>query len=315
MKVKQNINQNPYDMRQLLEEFRYRIKFLDSVNYEEAQSRLTGLYKWLMETEETKKTIQNIQSSIEIPSSNLEIPSTPEEIIAFGVYLLEKIANGSQLYDLAYEHDIKDSYGSTNLQSVSDALFNKYIVAVIDYIESELEQISQTNNINLPSLSLESQLNYPPEIHQSLQKFFKDYPIINRNAFIMMQFGQTKAHNLILKSIKDVLSKYGINALRADDKEFHEDLFPNVLTYLYGCKFGIAIFERLEDDEFNPNVSLEVGYLRALKKPICLLKDKTLKTLQTDLVGKLYRSFDPQEPEKTIPTELEKWLRDKEIIS
>ncbi len=80
-------------------------------------------------------------------------------------------------------------------------------------------------------------------------------------------------------------------------------------------EFGIALFERLEEDEFNPNVSLEVGYLRALRKPVCLLKDKTLKTLQTDLVGKLYKSFDPQDPKKTIPRELENWLRDKEIIT
>ncbi len=30
---------------------------------------------------------------------------------------------------------------------------------------------------------------------------------------------------------------------------------------------------------------------------MCFLKDRTLSTLQTDLVGKLYRSFDPHDPE------------------
>jgi len=103
--------------------------------------------------------------------------------------------------------------------------------------------------------------------------------------------------------------------LRADDKQYHDDLFPNVLTYMYGCRFGIAVFERLEEDDFNPNVSLEVDYMNALKKSVCLLKDKTLKTLQTDLVGKLYKIFDPQDIINTIPSELEKWLRDKDLIN
>jgi hypothetical protein len=110
------------------------------------------------------------------------------------------------------------------------------------------------------------------------------------------------------------LQPFGITAVRADDKHYHDDLWPNVLTYIHGCGFGIAVFERLEQDEFNPNVSLEVGYLYGLGKPVCLLKDKTLKTLHTDLVGKLYRPFDPQNPKTTIPTELSKWLADKGIV-
>ena len=117
----------------------------------------------------------------------------------------------------------------------------------------------------------------------------------------------------LIKNLTD-LKKYGINALRADDKQYHEDLYWNVLTYIYGCNFGIAVFERLEDDLFNSNVALEVGYMRALSKPLCLLKDRTIATLQTDLIGKLYKSFDPQDPKSSIPPELRKWLTDQGII-
>ena len=131
----------------------------------------------------------------------------------------------------------------------------------------------------------------------------------------MMQFGKTKMHAKIIAAIRSSLESFGIAALRADDKEYHEDLFPNVQTYMHGCGFGIAVFERLEAEDFNPNVSLEVGYMRALRKSVCILKDKTLQTLQTDLVGKLYRSFDPQDPESGIPVELGKWLEDKDIIT
>jgi len=37
----------------------------------------------------------------------------------------------------------------------------------------------------------------------------------------------------------------------------------------------------------------------AMNKPVLLLKDKTVTTLQADLAGKLYRPFDPHDPEDT----------------
>ena len=127
----------------------------------------------------------------------------------------------------------------------------------------------------------------------------------------MMQFGETPAHKAITQAIRDALNVRGIIGVRADDKRYHDDLFPNVLTYMYGCGLGIAVFERLEADETNPNVALEVGYLFAMQKPVCLLKDRTLRTLQADLVGKLYDPFDPQDPMGTIQPVVQKWLSDK----
>ncbi len=154
----------------------------------------------------------------------------------------------------------------------------------------------------------------PVEIKDSLASFKFDYPDPTKVAFIMMQFGETKAHDKIVKAIRGVLDSYGIIGVKADDKQYHDDLFPNVMTYLHGCGFGIAVFERIEDEEFNPNVSLEVGYMFALRKPICLLKDETLEALHADLIGKLYRDFDPQDPAETIPSKISQWLSDKRIV-
>lgn len=155
--------------------------------------------------------------------------------------------------------------------------------------------------------------SFPVEITDSLGRFKEDHPDPAKTAFLMMKFQGTEAHDRIVSAIKKALMVHGIEIVRADEKEYHDDLFPNVLTYCYGSGFGVAIFERIEDNEFNPNVSLEVGYLMALKKPICFLKDKTLPDLHTDLVGKLYKKFDTQDPEGTIPKEITKWLEDKNI--
>jgi len=154
----------------------------------------------------------------------------------------------------------------------------------------------------------------PLEIADSLHCFQIEYPEPSKACFLMMRFGTTKAHRLITETIKQVLSSFEIQGLKADGKQFHDDVLGNIRTYLHGCGFGVAVFERLEKDDFNPNVSLEVGYLLALGKPVLLLKDKTLQQLHTDLVGKLYRVFDPQDIAATLPSEIEKWLKDKGLV-
>ncbi|GEM_PF-2764333 len=155
----------------------------------------------------------------------------------------------------------------------------------------------------------------PIEIQESLRILKKDHPDPTKVGFIMMKFKDTPAHKKISEAIKSTLREYGLEGIRSDDREYHKTLLYNVETYLHGCGFGIAVFDRIEEEEFSPNVSLEVGYMMALRKHVCLLKDKTLQTLHADLLGELYKPFDPQDPEKTIPEQLSKWLSDKQIGS
>ena len=154
----------------------------------------------------------------------------------------------------------------------------------------------------------------PADIKESSERFYKDYPDGTRTAFLIMQFTETDVHDKIISTIKNLLLEYNITVLRADDKEYSDDLFANIKTYMHCCEFGISIFERVTEDEFNPNVSLEVGYMMGLNKPVCLLKDKTLKSLQTDLAGKLYKPINLFKIEDTIKKHLNKWLNDKELI-
>jgi hypothetical protein len=155
----------------------------------------------------------------------------------------------------------------------------------------------------------------PLEITKSLQDFRRDYSDITKLAFVIMRFGSTDAHSKILSSIRETLKPHGMIALRADDKEYHEELYYNILTYIYGCQFGIAAFERIETQDFNPNISLEVGYMLGMGKSVCLLKERTLQSLHTDLAGKLYRPFDMQRISKTLPPVLLKWMTEKGFIA
>lgn len=194
---------------------------------------------------------------------------------------------------------------STDL-NVSATDLDAYIQSIVQqYVNTTLQtQKKPDKKISGEAVSL-------PEIALGLEKFREDYPVDSKTAFIIMQFGATKSHDGLVKCIKETLKKCDITALRADDKQYMDDLFPNIKTYMHACDFGIAVFDRITEDDFNPNVSLEVGYMLGMGKSVLLLKDKTLKFLQTDLTGKLYKPFDVTDIESTMPQQIEKWLEDK----
>lgn len=190
--------------------------------------------------------------------------------------------------------------------NVALAELEGYIQTIVQqYVNSVLQSQQK------PSKHISSEAVSLPEIASGLEKFRTDYPIGTKTAFIIMQFGNTKPHQAIVTCIKDTLKKHGITALRADDKEYMDNLFPNIKTYMHACDFGVAVYDRITEDDFNPNVSLEVGYMLGMGKNVLLLKDKTLKSLQTDLTGKLYKAFDTTDIANTLPQHLEKWLSDR----
>lgn len=77
-------------------------------------------------------------------------------------------------------------------------------------------------------------------------------------------------------------------------------MWANIQAYIATCNYGVAVFDQINDKDFNPNVSLEVGYMLALQKPVLLLKEQRLQSLPTDLVGHLYKQFDGFDVEGSI---------------
>lgn len=88
------------------------------------------------------------------------------------------------------------------------------------------------------------------------------------------------------------------------------NLWDNVCVYMSCCSMGIAILEDRAADEFNPNVALEYGFIRALNKPTLLLADKGFRNLRADIVGTLREEFDLFDIEDSVPSAIQRWLRD-----
>lgn len=302
----------------VLQEFQCRFTTLLSPQFQEASFRVAGFWEWLNANPVTAEMIRRVLASSNaqqiLAASSYHVPpqtESPDDILAVGLLLMQECASGEDIYKMHYSHGIRPDFPSTNLQDTTDAVMAKFIIPALAHIEEQLvAYVAPSQEVTVPEPEVIQQ-RIPPEIQESLAAFKSDHP--ETTAFIMMQFAQTETHSKIVATIKAALADKGITALRADDHQYHDDVFPNVKTYMHGCDFGVAVFERIEDEVFNPNVSLEVGYLLALGKPICYLKDKSLKRLPTDLISKLYREFDTRAIESTLPAPLLKWLEEKRI--
>ncbi len=192
----------------------------------------------------------------------------------------------------------------------SDSVEEYWTIEYDKFSKLGISTLTIFTHYDIPKTSGRSN-NIPLAIQDSLEEFKSHYPDPSNVAFIMCRFGKEKPLTTAITSIKETLKTQGITGIRADDRTYHEDLYYNILTYIYGCGFGIAVYDRLINNEFNPNVAFEVGYMKALGKRVCLLKDQTLTALHADLQAKLYSEFDTTNSRKSIRKVLEKWLKDK----
>lgn len=145
-------------------------------------------------------------------------------------------------------------------------------------------------------------------LENDLRRFLEDHPDPDRNVFVMMRFADTVQMNQIYQSIKDALAELGMKAVRADDRDYTGELWSNIEVYLTGCKYGIAVFEDVEQRDFNPNVSLELGYLMGRGKRTLLLKEKRLPKVPSDVVHRLYKEFDIFDIDASIKREIGRWI-------
>ena len=144
----------------------------------------------------------------------------------------------------------------------------------------------------------------------ALEEFLRDHPDPDRNVFIMMRFLETDRHNAIRDVLRTSFGAHGFHAVRADDKEYSDGLWSNIEVYLTGCRFGVAVYEEIDDRRANPNVSLELGYMYAMRRRCLILKEQRMETLPADVNHRLYRPFDMFDIEGSIPTQVERWIRD-----
>lgn len=160
----------------------------------------------------------------------------------------------------------------------------------------------------LNSLGKLGDIEHVRHLDSDLKRFLEDHPEPSRNVFIMMRFSDSPQMKQIHDAIVAGLAEHGMNAVRADDRDYTGELWSNIEVYLTGCQYGIAVFEDIEQRDFNPNVSLELGYLMGRGKRTLLLKEKRLPKIPSDVVHRLYKEFDGYDIENSIRREVGQWI-------
>jgi hypothetical protein len=152
------------------------------------------------------------------------------------------------------------------------------------------------------------------ELAPDCRKFMQDHPDYERNVFIMTRFvPENRLLGELDEELRRALCRRGLNGVRADDRVYPVDqqLWKNVCVYMLCCAGGVAILEDRVRDEFNPNVALEYGFMRALDKPTLLLKDVGFRNLRADILGTLHGEFDITDVARTLPGPIDQWVRDR----
>ena len=176
------------------------------------------------------------------------------------------------------------------------------------------DDIRRELNLFSPSAARRIPLHQAPHrLRSAVLSLLSDHPDYLANCFIIMPFHSTPFHGQIAACLRKILRELGINPLRADDKTYSEDVMANIEAYLYGCRFAVAVHDRFLTNEHNANVAIEVGYCMGMKKPLCLLKERTVEALPSDLQGRIYVSFDGARIEESLSAALIKWLSDNGI--
>lgn len=131
----------------------------------------------------------------------------------------------------------------------------------------------------------------------------------DRNVFVIMRYAPGAPFDEIESAIKDTLADYHFIPVLARDLALDPELWHNVRFCMDHCRYAIALFERIQQPDYNPNVTLELGYMLALGRPCLILKDTSLPTLHTDIIGRLYLPFDTYKASQTIRHAIETWLK------
>jgi len=130
------------------------------------------------------------------------------------------------------------------------------------------------------------------------------------NVFLMTRFRETPQHKDISDAVEEAVEAFGLKFLRADNDNLRDFLlWDKVQHCMEASHFGVAIFEGIDETDLNPNVSLELGYMMALKRECMLLKEQRLKELPADLCGHLYKKFDSYNIRPTVFGQIADWLK------
>ncbi len=155
----------------------------------------------------------------------------------------------------------------------------------------------------------------PPGLVAGVRKFLEEHPF-ERNVFGMTRFPEDDEDADALDPVREALDVarqacqlHGLEFHLASDRAIDDDLWANVAAHMWACRYGMAFFEDRMHTGLNYNLTIEVGSMLITGRRCALLKDVSMETMPTDLVGRIYKSVDLGAA-ATVNSAIHEWLRD-----
>lgn len=224
-----------------------------------------------------------------------------------------------QIFSVIQSHEEK----LRELQNGPDA--GGVLARLVEEMEEAIQKYSER-----AGSALEQLLRYPPRFtgHDlKLAEFYDDTRALGnlapeddpyeRSVFIMTKFppdpipaGDTLGKELqqIIDSVVAGIKARGYVPRIASDKLYHPHLWQNVELYLLACARGVAIVEARYDDQLNPNVALEWGWMVGMGRRVLYLRDSAFAAERADWAGLVHHQFDWADPAPGVEAGLQALL-------
>ncbi len=156
----------------------------------------------------------------------------------------------------------------------------------------------------------------PPDLVAILREFLHQHEF-DRNVFGMTRFpreGSSEPPDPVknaLEVARATFKAHGLEFHLASDRQLHDDLWTNVAVHMWASRYGVGFFEDLAKPAsgLNYNLTTEVGAMLITGRRCCLLKDPSITSLPTDLVGRIRKDVSLRDAD-TVETMLHAWIRD-----
>ncbi|OBH34275.1 hypothetical protein A5692_13300 [Mycobacterium sp. E342] len=149
----------------------------------------------------------------------------------------------------------------------------------------------------------------PPAIVAPVTQFTETYPF-DLNVFGMTRFPDDSGGDPVdaaLSAARTEVERHGLNFHLASDRAMSDDLWTNVAAHMWASRYGVAFFEDRRGRGLNYNLTIEVGSMIMTGRRCLLLKDNSIKSMPTDLVGMIYKPVDLDETD-TVTNAVNDWV-------
>lgn len=151
----------------------------------------------------------------------------------------------------------------------------------------------------------------PPGLTPVLRTFLEEFPF-ETNVFGMTRFASADPDlddpvASAVEVAREACSSHGLTFHLASDRALVDDLWGNVAAHMWACHYGVAFFEDRVGRGLNYNLSIEVGAMLMAGRRCALLRDSSIESMPTDLVGHIYRGLDLGDPSQ-VALNVHQWI-------